>query len=237
MTQRTAASCIRSTTSTCAAAAAVRHLVPDRRLSGRQRLLRRKRVAAVERVEQAAYGTAFCLAQRRAAGGAKVIGLTSPGKLAFTESLDCHDSVLTYDAVAALPADVPTVYVDFGGSAGVRAGIHSYFGARLTYSCSVGGTHGQDLGSGKGLPGLRPTLFSAPAQMKKRNADWGPDGLQQRLANAWTAFMQPVTDAQRPWLRVVRGRGQAAVESTCAALLAGRVKPVGGHVLAIGATI
>ena len=183
-----------------------------------------------------AYGTAFCLAQRRATGGAKVIGLTSPGNVAFTESLGCYDTVLPYDAVATRPAEVPTVYVDFSGSVGVRAGIHRHFGDQLTYSCSVGGTHWNELGSGKGLPGPRPTLFFAPAQIKKRNADWGSAGLQQRLAEAWLAFMQPVTDAEKPWLRVVHGRGMAAVESTYAALLAGRVSPVEGHMLSLGST-
>ena len=182
-----------------------------------------------------AYGTAFCLAQRRATGGAKVIGLTSLGNMAFTESLGCYDEVLTYDSIANLPADVPTVYVDFSGSVVVRANIHQHFGDQLTYSCSVGGTHWEALGSGKGLPGPRPTLFFAPAQIKKRNADWGAAGLQQRLAEAWSAFMQPVTDAETPWLRVVRGRGTAAVESTYAALLAGRVNPAEGHMLSLDA--
>ncbi|MBC8056634.1 MAG: DUF2855 family protein [Rhizobiales bacterium] len=181
-----------------------------------------------------AYGTAFCLAQRRVSGDPKLIGLTSPGNLAFTQGLGCYDEVRAYEAVAALPADVPAVYVDFSGSIALRAAIHHHLGDQLTYSCSVGGTHWQDLGSGKGLPGPKPTLFFAPAQIKKRSADWGPAGLQQRLADAWVAFMQPVTATQAPWLRVVRGEGAAAIESTYAALLAGRTKPVEGHVLSLG---
>lgn len=182
-----------------------------------------------------AYGTAFCLAQRRGAGGVRVIGLTSPANLAFTQGLGCYDDVLAYDAVATLPADVPTVYVDFSGSVGLRASIHQHFGDGLTYSCSVGGTHWDELGSGKGLPGPKPTLFFAPAQIKKRLADWGPAGLQQRTANAWAAFMRPVTAAEKPWLRVVRGHGAAAIESTYAALLGGRSNPAEGHLLAVGA--
>ncbi len=111
--------------------------------------------------------------------------------------------------------------------------MHTRFADTLTYSCSVGGTHWDDLGSGKGLPGPRPTLFFAPAQIKKRNADWGPAGLQQRLAAAWTAFMQPVSAAQPPWLRVVRGDGEAAVEAAYAALLAGRANPAEGQMLKV----
>ena len=182
-----------------------------------------------------AYGTAFCLAQRRAAGSdtVKIVGLTSAGNLAFTQGLGCYDTVLTYDAVNALSADEPGVYVDFSGSVDLRAGVHGHFGDRLMYSCSVGGTHWDALGSGKGLPGPRPVLFFAPAQVKKRNADWGPAGLQQRIAQAWDAFMRPVTDPQRPWLRVVRGHGPAAVEATYAALLAGTASAAEGHVLSV----
>jgi len=181
-----------------------------------------------------AYGTAFCLAQRRGSADAvKVIGLTSAVNLAFTRELGCYDEVLTYDAVATLPTDTPTAYVDFSGSVALRAGVHQHFDDQLRYSCSVGGTHWDDLGSGKGLPGPRPVLFFAPAQIKKRLVDWGGADLQQRMADAWTAFMEPVTDAAHPWLRVVRGTGEAAIASTYAALLAGTVKPAEGHVLSV----
>ena len=181
-----------------------------------------------------AYGTAFCLAQRRGGDDAvKIIGLTSPGNLAFTRALGCYDEVLGYGDVNTLPVDAPTVYVDFSGSVTVRAAVHRHLGDHLRYSCSVGGTHWDALGSGKGLAGPRPVLFFAPAQAKKRSADWGPAGLQQRMASAWSAFMRPVTDASHPWLRVVRGEGEAAVESTYAVLLAGTVNPAEGHVLAV----
>ena len=181
-----------------------------------------------------AYGTAFCLAQRRGAADAvKVIGLTSPGNVAFTRALGCYDEVLTYDALNTLPAAAPTVYVDFSGSAAVRAVVHQHFGEHLAYSCSVGGTHWDALGGGKGLPGPRPVLFFAPAQGKKREADWGPAGLQQRMAGAWGAFMQPVTNPANPWLRVVRGEGPAAVEAVYAALLGGTVNPAEGHLLRV----
>ena len=181
-----------------------------------------------------AYGTAHCLAQRRGTPGAvRVIGLTSPAHLAFTQGLGCYDEVVTYAAVPTLPADTPTVYVDFSGSVAVRAAVHTHFGDRLMYSCSVGGTHWDALGSGKGLPGPRPTLFFAPAQVKKRHADWGAAGLQQRMAQAWQGFIKPVTDPQHPWLQVVRGSGRSAVEATYAALLGGRVRPQEGHVLSV----
>ncbi len=181
-----------------------------------------------------AYGTAFCLAQRRGTPGAvRIVGLTSATNLAFTQGLGCYDAVLPYGAVATLPAEAPTVYVDFSGDAPLRAQVHQHFDQQLVYSCSVGGTHWDALGSGKGLPGARPTLFFAPAQAQKRHADWGAPVLQQRTADARLAFMKPVTNPQNPWMQVVRSNGKAAVERSYAALLEGRVSPQQGLLLSV----
>lgn len=180
-----------------------------------------------------AYGTAFCLSQRRGTPGApSIVGLTSPSNRTFTQGLGCYDETLVYDEVGSLDAARPSLYVDFSGSATLRHTIHHHFGDTLAYSCSVGGTHWDDLGSGKGLPGPRPTLFFAPTQGKKRVADWGPAGFQQRLAGAWQGFIAAVTDARAPWLRVEHGHGRAAIEQAYAQLLDGRIDPRVGHMLA-----
>jgi hypothetical protein len=119
------------------------------------------------------------------------------------------------------------------GNAELRATIHDVLRDRLVYSCSVGGTHWQELGSGKGLPGPRPVLFFAPAQVKKRIAEWGSAGLDERLASAWRAFVARVSDPVKPWLRVVEGQGRDAVASTYSSLLDGTVPPDEGRVLRV----
>lgn len=186
-----------------------------------------------------AYGTAFCLAQRRGTPGAlEIVGLTSAANLEFSTSLGCYDRVLGYEQLDRLDAGTPTVYVDFSGNAALREAIHTRFDAALKHSCSVGGTHWDTLaakGASRSLPGPRPTLFFAPAQINKRLADWGATGLQQRLAAAWLAFMQPVTAAQPPWLRVVHGHGPDAVTAVYRSLLDGHADPREGHVLALHA--
>ncbi|HEX7441345.1 MAG TPA: DUF2855 family protein, partial [Caldimonas sp.] len=181
-----------------------------------------------------AYGLGFCLARRRGEPGApKVVGLTSPANLAFTRGIGCYDDVVAYADVTTLPAGERAVYVDMSGDAALRAAVHGHWGERLAYSCSVGGTHWQALGGGKGLPGPRPVLFFAPAQIKKRVAEWGAIGLQQRLASAWQGFLERVADPQAPWLRVVSATGREAVQSTYSALLDGRVAASQGRVLAL----
>jgi hypothetical protein len=181
-----------------------------------------------------AYGLAFCLAARRGAGGGVPgIGLTSPANLDFTAGLGCYDEVIAYADVTKLPPEVAAVYVDMSGDAALRATIHGHWQDRLAYSCSVGGTHWEDLGSGKGLAGPRPILFFAPAQAKKRVGDWGPQGFQDRLAGTWAAFLGRARDPARPWLQVVAGQGREAIESTYSALLDGKVPANEGRILAV----
>jgi hypothetical protein len=176
-----------------------------------------------------AYGTAFQLAQRE---GIEVVGLTSPGNVAFCEGLGCYDRVLTYDQLDAIDAGAPCVYVDFAGNSDLRRAIHTRF-VNLKHSSSIGGTHVEHLGAAKDLPGPRATLFFAPAQIKKRATEWGPAGLNQRLVAAWQAFVAKVTQADAPWLTVQQHAGKPAVEAAYAQVLAGRGDPRVGHMLQV----
>ena len=176
-----------------------------------------------------AYGTAHCLSQRE---GIEVVGLTSAGNKAFCESLGCYTRVLTYEALEKIPAAEPCVYVDFAGNADLRRAIHERFTA-LAYSCAVGGTHVEHLGGGKGLPGPKPTLFFAPAQIQKRIADWGPAEFGRRMVEAWRGFLGRVNNAAQPWLVVEHRRGPQAVQQAYGQMLSGRADPRHGLVLSL----
>ena len=179
-----------------------------------------------------AYGTAFMLSQR-GQGRCEVIGLTSTANAAFVAGLGCYDSVVTYDQVASLPGDVPVVYVDMAGNGQLRSNLHHHYQDNMKYSCAVGGTHWDELGGAGNLPGARPALFFAPAQIKKRMGDWGPGGLQQKLAQAWQQFMQPVMDKDKPWMQVQRGHGPEDVQQVYLQMLDGGTQPNEGHVLTL----
>lgn len=177
-----------------------------------------------------AYGTAFQLAKR---AGLEVVGLTSPGNQAFCESLGCYSRVLAYDALDSIAADTPCIYVDFAGNTGLRQRIHSRFEA-LRYNCAIGGTHVDELaakGSARDLPGTRPVLFFAPAQVKKRIADWGAPAFGRQLAQAWQDFTQHVRGARPPWLVPQRHAGQALMQAAYREVLAGKGDPRTGHIL------
>ena len=176
-----------------------------------------------------AYGTAFQLKQRK---NIEVIGLTSAANVAFCESLGCYHRVLTYEQLDQVAADTACVYVDFAGNAQVRKDIHSRF-TKLAYSCSIGGTHVESLGSGKDLAGPRPVLFFAPAQIKKRISDWGGAEFGKRLVLAWRGFTHTVTQASPPWLSTQHHVGADAVTTAYAQVLAGRGDPRAGHILSL----
>ena len=170
------------------------------------------------------YGTAQLLH-----GAARRIGLTSKGNVDFTQSLGCYDVVLPYDEVAALPL-VPSVYVDVAGDAQLRHDVHQRLGDQLRHSAVVGAAHASNAPSmegAKGLPGPRPAFFFAPDQMRKRNADWGPDGVEDGHAKAWAAF-RPVVEG---WVDVVVGQGPQDLQRVWLEVLAGGTPPRVGHVV------
>lgn len=181
-----------------------------------------------------AYGTAFCLTQRRQTPEAvTIVGLTSPANLDFTRDLGCYDDVVLYDDIASSLSEDPAVYVDFSGSDAVRAAVHRRLGDQLTYSCAVGATHWDGPSGDDDLPGPQPVLFFVPDHAARRAAEWGPTGLLERIGAGWMAFMEPVTRPDNPWLTVVSGQGQAGVDAVYAALLDGSVPAREGHILSL----
>ena len=184
------------------------------------------------------FAAAFCLARRRGTATAvRVLGASSPRNLDFCGSLGVYDEVLAYDALDALEPRQRTVYVDFAGDADFRRRVHEHFGDALAYSCSVGGTHWQALGGGRDLPGPKPVLFFAPAHIARRSAPppegWGAAVLNERIGEAWSAFLQRVGQADPPWLRVRDFVGPEAAREALAATVEGRADPREGWMLSL----
>lgn len=181
-------------------------------------------------ISSASSKTAIALAFQVSKGGrARAIGLSSGRNLEFVKRLGCYDEVLRYEEVASLPASRPTVFVDMAGSGPLLQAVHGHFGAALRHSCAIGITHWESPRGGDPLPGPKPEFFFAPAQIQKRSQEWGPEGLQQRLASAWASF-QGFCDG---WLEVKRGNGREALSRVFEDTLAGRTRPAEGHVLSL----
>ncbi len=178
-----------------------------------------------------AYATAYHLARRP---GIEVVGLTSPANLEFCRRLGCYHRVTTYDSLDEFDANAACLYIDFAGNAALRRAIHTRF-TNLRYSSSIGGTHVDQLGGARDLPGPRPVLFFAPAQIKKRSAEWGPDAFQQRLLSAWREFVATALDSTAPWLVIEHSIGPEAVASAYVAVLSGHDDPRRGRMLSLAA--
>ncbi|MBI5506541.1 MAG: DUF2855 family protein [Deltaproteobacteria bacterium] len=187
-----------------------------------------KQVLLTSASSKTAISLAFQLHANRGAE-CEIVGLTSPANIAFVEGLGCYHRVVTYGDIASLSASIPAALVDMAGNGGVVRAVHSHFGDRLKYSCMVGGTHWDRISQEQQLCGPAPVLFFAPAQMAKRAQDWGAAGLQRRIGDAWAKFLGPVSGS----MRVVRGRGPAAVQHVYCEVLDGRADPSHGQVLSL----
>jgi Protein of unknown function (DUF2855) len=169
---------------------------------------------------------AFLLARKE---GVEVIGLTSPRSVEFTRRLGVYDDVVTYEDIGSLPQR-DAVYVDMAGNADVRSAVHERYGAQLAHSAVVGATHHDRMGAvPDALPGPRPEFFFAPDRVTKRAKDWGRDGLERRLADAWA----PYVEWTGGWLEVIHGHGPKDLERAYLDLLDGRIDPARAHVLSL----
>ena len=184
-----------------------------------------QRVVVSSASSKTAYGAAFLLQQ----AGVESIALTSAGNVGFTRSLGCYARVLSYDDVAQLEA-VPTAYVDCAGSTPLRQALHDHLGEALVADLVVGVTH-QDSTPAGTLAGARPAVFFAPDQMRKRTADWGREGLDDRFGQAWRSFVPAVEG----WVDVTVGHGPEALREVWLEVLAGRSAPRTGHVVQLRA--
>ena len=151
----------------------------------------------------------------------RVVGVTSPANLGFVEGLGSCDQVIVYDEIAGLDPSVPTIVVDMAGSAAALRAIHTLFGANLVHSCQVGMTHWREGGPAADLPGPPPTLFFAPSQIVKREADWGPGVLGRRTAVEQVRIAREIAGR----VGVERVTDAEPCRDVLADLVAGRVTP------------
>jgi hypothetical protein len=173
-----------------------------------------------------AIAAAFMLAQRE---DVELIGLTSPRNVEFVEGLGIYDRTVAYDAIESIEPG-PATFVDMAGDGTVRHAVHGHYGDRLVHSMAVGMTHWEALRAGSGeLPGPAPQFFFAPNRVTQRAQDWGREGLESRVADAW----HPFCDWVAGWLEPIPGEGFDAVRAAYLDVLEGRVEPARAHVLTL----
>lgn len=170
---------------------------------------------------------AHCVKQR---GDLQSIGITSAGNVAFCQSLGCYDKVVTYDELSGLDSTQPVVLVDMAGSAKVISELHHHYADNLMYSCRIGATHYDEMGSSKGLPGAKPVFFFAPTHRETRSETLGMEAFTKLIWSAFAGFRK-FCDV---WMTVERSYGADAVVEAYQSVLAGKADPAKGQIVSMG---
>jgi hypothetical protein len=133
-----------------------------------------------------AIGLAYGLSQIEGARP-RIVGLTSPSNVAFTQSVGSYDDVIGYDDLVALKL-VPSVLVDMSGNAAVLGGVHGALGEHMRWCHNVGLTH-WDTSGGQGDPAAgqiirdRSEMFFAPGHIQRRAKQWGALDFNAKVAD------------------------------------------------------
>lgn len=154
----------------------------------------------------------------RAAGfGGAIVGLTSDQNVAFSEALGCYDRVVCYSEVESVANEL-SAYIDIAGDVAVRARLHRRLQDNATQTLLVGATHWDQFGEsvdGGPLPGSEPQVFFAPAQIEKRDGEWGRGVM---MGKAYAASIELVTKLA-PTLVMESHSGVEACDAIWQALL------------------
>ncbi|MFT5032400.1 MAG: hypothetical protein ACI89D_001303 [Bermanella sp.] len=131
----------------------------------------------------------------------KVVGITSARNQAFVDSLACCDQISLYGDESQIDNTLRAAYVDMSGDAKLTTALHTHFGDNMVESCMVGASHWDGGGKVGNLPGANPTFFFAPAQIAKRDKDWGPGKAMTKAMEASFKVASKVKDSiQVEWI-------------------------------------
>ncbi len=175
-----------------------------------------------------AYGTAHAL--KLIAPDTPIVGMTSARNRDFVQGLGCYDTIVTYADLNTL-AQVPTTYVDFSGSAPLRADIHAHFGPQLRYDCVVGSAQTASPFRNHANLSPKPAFFFAPSQIAKRNREIGSKEQTRRMLAAQNDFFAHVRSQTPPWLSVVEHQGLEQAQKLLAQLHQGEIGPETGNIV------
>ncbi|MEH6547171.1 MAG: DUF2855 family protein [Sneathiella sp.] len=160
----------------------------------------------------------------------KIVGLTSTRNLGFVKNLNVCDQVIKYENIERETEKIPSVYIDMSGNADVRVSLHTHLDAQLLVSCSVGVSHWDKFRPTKELPGAKPQMFFAPAQIQKRHDEWGPGVIQGKTQAAW----RDLAIKSKSWLTVKEGKNLTDGIVAYKELIAGETLPTEGHIIRTG---
>jgi hypothetical protein len=114
------------------------------------------------------------------------------------------------------------------GNPNIVGQIHGLLPDLIAHSASVGATHWDVERSSASIPAPRPEFFFAPSQLAKRGKEWGREEVSRRISDALAVFI----DSSARWMSMRHSRGAEAIVGVYADLVAGKVDPSIGHIVA-----
>lgn len=159
----------------------------------------------------------------------KIVGLTSPGNVKFVDSIGCCDQIVAYGREGDIDADMKAVYVDMSGNSELTKTVHNHLRYKVVKSCMVGGTHWEKRAPLDSLPGSAPEFFFTPAQIDKRNKEWGPGVIGEKATTASIMMAQKFADQ----LNVEHVSGAEAVSNIWQDMLDNKVSADRGIMISI----
>ncbi|MEM1139632.1 MAG: DUF2855 family protein, partial [Pseudomonadota bacterium] len=161
-------------------------------------------------------GLAFAL--KDDADAPTTIGLTSARNKAFVEGLELYDRAMTYDAVEAIYASLPTLIVVLAGYGPLLGALQKRLGANLQKSVGVGLTHWEQGPTHADIIAERSTFFFVPDHIDKRMADWGTQGFFDKSG----AFLQRSFQDSQRWMAINELAGLSSLEAVYEGVLNGK---------------
>lgn len=152
-----------------------------------------KTVILTSASSKTAYGAGFLLKHFKQERNAnyKVVGLTSASNVAFTNESACYDEVVSYEDWESLDLSGEVWVLDFAGNKELLLNIQQANAEQPARLVFIGATD-VEAQSDKPDGNLDGELFFAPAQVKKRTQEWGPQGFGIKYAQAWQAFSKHI---------------------------------------------
>lgn len=186
-----------------------------------------EQVVVMSASSKTGFGTGAAI--KRLGKGIRTVGVTSASRVDFVRSLNAFDDVLSYDDIEKLDATKPSALVDMSGNADVITRFHNHLGDNVKVSSIVGVTHWEAPRQQAPLPGAKPTLFFAPAQIQKRDEELGKGEIKRRALEAWVEITNGLGDL----LAFERHTGPEATRKIWLDSVAGQVSPDRGIIASL----
>ena len=140
-----------------------------------------EQIVIISASSKTSLGLAFALSREETP---PVIGLTSGRNRDFVAKTELYDTTLTYDDLAELSTETPTLVVDMAGNDALQATLKETMDENLRYFIAVGITHWEERAETpvfrKSTDAGRFENFFAPSYVLERAKELGPGEFDRR---------------------------------------------------------